>query len=149
MLPCALLIFPLLCQFFSAVHEVYYHNKSRKSYLALDKWWVTQCGWLQLCTTVAVGMNITNFWKLFCYGVNRDHYDKLIGIRELLEQLAQDCFNNTFSPDIGTPENNIHPLDEVDNGDTVSTCRALNFSRCISPSVAVSTISGMTLNSAS
>ena len=40
-------------------------------------------------------------------------------------------------------------LDEVDDGDTVSTLRALNFSSCISPSVAVSTISDMTLNSAS
>ena len=28
-------------------------------------------------------MTNTNFWKLFCYGVNRDHYDKLICIREL------------------------------------------------------------------
>ena len=30
------------------------------------------------------------FWKLFCYGVKRDHYEKLIGIRELSERLAQD-----------------------------------------------------------
>ena len=66
-------------------------------------------------------MNITNFWKLFCYGVKRDHYKKLIGIREFSEQLAQDCFNNNFSPDRGTPAKNIPPLDEVDNGDKVST----------------------------
>ena len=94
-------------------------------------------------------MNITNFWKLFRYGVKRDHYDKLIGIREFLERLAQDCFNNKFSSDTGTPEKNIPPLYEVDDGDTVSTCRALQFSSCISPSAAVSTISDMTLNSAS
>ena len=94
-------------------------------------------------------MNITNFWKLFRYGVKRDHYDKLIGIREFLEQLAQDCFKNKISPDRGTPANKIPPLDEVDDGDTISTCYALQFSSCISPSADVSTISGMTLNSAS
>ena len=46
--------------------------------------------------TVFMGMTITNFWKLFRYGVNRDYYDKLIGIRELSERLDQDCFNNKF-----------------------------------------------------
>ena len=94
-------------------------------------------------------MTITNCWKLFCYGVKRDHYDKLIGTREFLEQLAQDFFNNKFSSDIWTPEKNIHPLDEFDDGDTVSTCRALQFSSCISPSAAVSTIYDLTRNSAS
>ena len=68
-----------------------------------------------------MGMNINNLWKLFRYGVKRDHYEKFIGIRELLEQLAQYCFNNPFSPDSGTPERNIPALDEVDDGDTVST----------------------------
>ena len=92
---------------FSAVNEVDSHNKSRRSDLALEKWWVTQCGWLRLCTTVAMGVTITNCWKLFRYGVKREHYDKLIGIREFLERLAQDCFNNNFSYDSGTPENNM------------------------------------------
>ena len=69
---------------FSAVNEVDSHNKSRQSDLALEKWWVTQCGWPRLCTTVAMGMTITNCWKLFRYGVKREHYDKLIGIREFL-----------------------------------------------------------------
>ena len=73
----------------------------------------------------------------------------MIGIREFLEKLAQDSFNNHFSPDSGTPTKNIPPLDEVDDGDTVSTCCALHFSSFTSPSAAVSTISDMTLNSAS
>ena len=103
----------------------------------------------EIVLTVAMGMTITTFWKLFCCGVKRDHYDKLIGIREFSERLVQYCFNNNFSPDRGTPVNNIPPLDEVDDGDTVSTCRSLQFSSCITPSAAVSTISDMTLNSAS
>ena len=54
-------------------------------------------------------INITTFWKLFCYGIKRNHYDKLIGIKEFLKQLAQGCFNNNFSPDRGNPSNNIPP----------------------------------------
>ena len=46
-------------------------------------------GWLRLCTTVAMGMTITNCWKLFRYGVKREDYEKSIGIREFLERLAQ------------------------------------------------------------
>ena len=74
-----------------------------------------------------MGMTITNFWKLFRYGVKIEHHEKLIGIRELSERLAQYCFNNKFSYDRGTPAKNIPPLDEVDGGGTVSTCRALDF----------------------
>ena len=70
---------------------------------------------------------ITNLRKLFCYGVKRDHYEKNIGTREFSERLALDCFNNTFSADTETPEKNIPPIDEVDDGETVYTCRALNF----------------------
>ena len=109
----------------------------------------SQCGWLRLCTTVAMGMTITDCWGFFPRMVKKEHYDKLIGIRELLEQLAKYCFNNHFSPDRGTPWNNIPPLDEVYDVDAVSTCHALNFSSCISPSIVFSTISGMSLSSAS
>ena len=107
------------------MNEVDSHNKSRKSDLALEKWWVTKCGWLRICTTVAMGMTITNCWKLFRYGVKREHHDKLIGIREFLERLAQDCFNNNFSSDRGIPAKNIPLLDEVDDEGTIYTCRSL------------------------
>ena len=68
-----------------------------------------------------MGMTITNCWKLFCYGVKRDHYEKLIGIREFLERLAQDCFNNNFSSDSRTLAKNVPPLDEFDDEDTAET----------------------------
>ena len=87
---------PLVMSKKSDVNEVDSHNKSRQPGLALEKWWVNQCGWIRLCKTVATGMTINNCWKLFRYGVKRDHYDKFIGIRELLERLAQYCFNNPF-----------------------------------------------------
>ena len=99
--------------------------------------------------TVAMGMTITNCWKLFRDGVKRDHYYKLIGIREFSERLARDCFNNNFSSDSGTPAKNIPLLDEVDDEDTVSTRRSLQFSTSVSPSAAVRTILNLTQSSAS
>ena len=82
--------------------------------MALEKFLVTHCGWIRLCKAVAMGITITNFCKPFCYGVKRYHFEKLIGIREFLEQLALDYFNNTFSTDSGNLKNNIPPPDEFD-----------------------------------
>ena len=45
---------------------------------------------------------------------------------------------------VGPPAKNIPLLDEVDDEDTVSTRRSLQFSTSISPSAAVSTISDLT-----
>ena len=75
-----------MSKFFGSVNEVDSENKSRQSDLALEKFWLTQCGWIRLCINVAMGMNINNGWKMFCYGVKRDHYDKFIGIREFSEK---------------------------------------------------------------
>ena len=52
----------VVSKFFSAVNEVDSHKKSCQSGLLLDNCWVTQCGWLWLCTTVDMGMTITNCW---------------------------------------------------------------------------------------
>ena len=71
----------VMYKFLGAINEVKSHKKSRQSYLDLDKIWVTQCCGLRLCMTVYTRMTITNCWKRFCCGANRDHYDKLIGIR--------------------------------------------------------------------
>ena len=70
-------------------NEVDCHKKPRQSDLALEKLWVAQCGWIQLCTPVEMGMAINRLWKLFRYGFKRDHYAKLIGIRELMERLSK------------------------------------------------------------
>ena len=100
MLEFALLIVLLSClSYLDFVNEVESHKKYRWSDLALEKYWVTQCGWVRLCATVAMGMSITNFWKLFYNGVKRYHYEKLIDIRELLERLYLDFFYNTFITD--------------------------------------------------
>ena len=92
-----------------------------------------------------MGMTINNCWKLFCYGVKRDHYDNFIGIRELLEQIAADCFNNPFTTDTGTPAKNIPSLDDIDNEGNVSTCRSLYDSSSSPRNSEISTISDITI----
>ena len=104
------------------------HNKSCQSDIALEKFWVTRCGWLWLCTSVAMGITINNFWKLFRFGFKRNHYDNFIGIRKFSERIAVDCLGNNFTTDTGTPENNIPSLDDIDNEVTVYTCWRLNYS---------------------
>ena len=67
--------------FFGYVNEVDFHNKSSQFDLALEKFWITHYNLLQLCTTVAMVITITNFLKIFHYRVESDHYEKLIGTR--------------------------------------------------------------------
>ena len=95
-------------KFFVFVNEVDSHNNSRQSDLVLEKFWVPQCGWIWFCTTVVMGMTITNCWKLFHYGIKRENYYKFIGIRYFLELLAMDFFSNTFTTDTGMLAKNIH-----------------------------------------
>ena len=90
-------------------------NISRQSDLAMKKFWVTQCIWIKLFTTVSMGTIITNCWKLFHCWVKRQHYDKFIGIRELSERISVNCFNNTFTVDTGTMAKNVSFLDKIDN----------------------------------
>ena len=71
----------VMFKFFGSVNEVDSHNKSRQYDLALEKFWVTQCGWLRLCMKFYMGTTITNLRKLLSYGVKRDQYEKLISIR--------------------------------------------------------------------
>ena len=72
--------------------------------------------------TVSMGISIKYFWKPFCYWDKRDHYDKLIDTRELLELLDLDCFNTNFITDTRTSKKDIHLLNEVDYRNTVYTC---------------------------
>ena len=141
--------FPLvLFKFFGYVNDVESYNKSRQSDLALEKYCVTQFGWLILCKAVTMGMNITNFWKLFCFGVNRYHYEKLIGIREFSEWLDLDWFDNPFSTDTGTPKKKLL-LDEVDALDIFFTFCSLHFLSYSSYSTEIRNIYDLTINTAS
>ena len=138
----------LVSKFFGLVNKVDSYNKSRQSDVTLEKLWVTQCGWIRLFTTIAMGTTITNSWKLFCYGVKTDRYNKFIGIREFLERIAVGCFNNPFTTDTGTPEKNIPSLDDIDNEGTIPTCWILNYSSSSTRNSEISLISDITIDTA-
>ena len=57
-----------MSKLFVAVNDFDSHKKSRHYDLALEKFWVTQCGWLRLCMKVAMVMAITNVGNCFCWG---------------------------------------------------------------------------------
>ena len=135
----------LVSNFFSSVNDMDSHNNSRQSDIVLEKFWVTQCGWLRLCTAVSMGMTITNCWKLFFYRIKRCHYNNFINIRELSEQLAMDCFSDTFTTDTGKLANNISSLDEIDNQVTVSTCLGLKYSNSSPRNLEIGMISEITI----
>ena len=83
-------IFPVICpldmsKLFVAVNEVDSQNKSSQPDLVPEKFWFTQCGWLRVFITVAMVMINTSFWKLFCNGFKRYHYENITSIRELSE----------------------------------------------------------------
>ena len=85
-----------MSKLFRSVNEIDPHKKSRQLDLALENYWVTQCGWIWSCNIFDNGMNLTSLLKLFHYGVKREYHEKYVGMRELLEKIALDCFNDTF-----------------------------------------------------
>ena len=95
-----------------------------------------------------MGMTITNCWKLFCYGVKRDHYDKIIGVRELSEQIAVYCFGNTVITYKVTLSNIIPYLGDIDNEGIVYTYWGLNYSISSPRNSEISTISDITIATA-
>ena len=61
--------FPLfMYKFLGLVMKVDSHNRYLNTDIVLEKLWVTQCGWLRLCTNIYMGIVITNCWIMFCYG---------------------------------------------------------------------------------
>ena len=142
----ALLLFSFSCIIFLvSVNKLDSHNKSHNLDIVLEKLWVAQFGWLRLCTDIAMGMVITNCWKLFRYGVKRDRHDKFISIREFSEWIAVDWFNNTFTTYTGTPEKNITYLGDIYNEDTVFTCWNLNYYSSSPRNSEISTIPDITI----
>ena len=70
-----------MSKFFGSVNKVDFHNKPRQYNLGLENYLVNQCNWIWLCKTVSMEITIANLWKLFCCGVKRDQFEKLVGIR--------------------------------------------------------------------
>ena len=81
-----------------------------KSYLALEKYWVTQSGYFRLATIVALGMGITDGKLLFCRGFSETRAGKNISMREYKNRAVYYCFSNTLPADCGIPDLNLPPI---------------------------------------
>ena len=56
-------------KFYGSVNEVESHKKSRQYDLVLEKYWVNQWGWIQLCTSVDMVMTIKIYGNCFVMGL--------------------------------------------------------------------------------
>ena len=61
-----------------------------QSYLALDKYWVTQSGYFILATEVALGVGITYEKLLYCHGVAEVNVDRKISKLEYKNRTVYD-----------------------------------------------------------
>ena len=82
----------------------------RQSYLALDKYLVTQSGYFRLATTVALVMGIKDVGLLYFHGVAEESEDNKIPTLEYNSRTVYECFNNPFKDDFGSPSLNLPPI---------------------------------------
>ena len=61
----------MIGRYFKACNTIDNHTRMRKYDIALDKYWVTQSGYLRLVTTVSLDMGITD-GKLLLYHVTSE-----------------------------------------------------------------------------
>ena len=69
----------------------------RQSNLPLEKYRVTQGGYIRLATAVELGMGITNSNLLYCHGVVEVNEDRKFSTLEYNNRAVYDCFDNTFT----------------------------------------------------
>ena len=87
-----------------------YHNKIRKSDLALEKYWLTQSGYPRLTNTVAFSIFITNGKLLYCHGVSEENVDKKLSVLDCNNRTVYDCFNILFTTDFGSLSFHLPPV---------------------------------------
>ena len=100
----------LLGRYFNACNAIENHNIMRQSDIALEKYWVTQSGYLRIATTVALGMGIIYGKLLYCHGVAEGNVDNRISSLEHNNRTVYDCFNNIFTANFGSPAMHLPPI---------------------------------------
>ena len=71
-----------LGSYFNACNAIDNHNIMRQSDLAIDKYWVTHCGYFRLANKVSLGMGITDGKLLLYHRISQDISDKNISTKE-------------------------------------------------------------------
>ena len=114
----------------------------QKSYLVLDKYWVTHSVYFRLTNTVELGMVITYGKPLFCHGISEQRRDKKISVKDYKDRKSCDSLNNPFPVDFGSPDLNTRP---VSNDDISSP----NKRACYTPAPLPAAISAASVKSVS
>ena len=68
----------LIVRYFNACKAIDNQNRMLQSDLALEKYWVTQSGYVRLVTTMVLDMGIAYGKLLYCQGVAEGNVDKKI-----------------------------------------------------------------------
>ena len=85
----------IVSKYFANSDKVDAHNHARQYQLALEKRWVTHCGWFRIDTTF-IGITVTDAWKCVKFQSNNSALKKMT-IKQFADRVAWDCANNPHS----------------------------------------------------
>ncbi len=71
------------------------HNQVRQAELALEKCWVTKCGYFRIITTL-FGITVTDCWKAYRFHLSNKSRHKSIPMKHFVSMLTKDMLTNTF-----------------------------------------------------
>ena len=155
---------PHVCDlYFRNCNAIDVANQSRQSELALEKHWITQCGFFRVVTTL-FGMTVIDAWRGYVWHCGAQHRHKKIQMLDFVDLLCKDMLDNGYSrvrmdnttttysicppvkmrtPVAGGLLNNLAPGDGV--GDDAGEFLAVEFQEEESPSSQMSDLTQMTL----
>ena len=87
----------IITQYFENSDKVDAHNHVRQYQLALEKRWITHCGWFRISTTF-IGITLSDAWKCVKFQSKNSVLRKLT-IKQFADRVAWDCANNPHSDD--------------------------------------------------
>jgi hypothetical protein len=81
----------VISRYFNDSNVIDSHNQSRQFELALEKRWITNCGWFRVVTTL-LGMTVTDCWRAYKHALSRE-----VTIKDFADCMAYDCIYNCHS----------------------------------------------------
>ena len=102
-------------RYFNAYNVIYKNNRLYQSYLALDKYWVTESGYFRPVATVELGVGITDGKLFFCRNISELSRYRKVTTRDYNYRAFYDCFKNPIPVDCGSPDLNIPPMTMEDS----------------------------------
>ena len=86
----------VIAKYFKHCNKVDTHNQSRQFDLALEKMWVTRCGYFRVNTTL-LGMCVVDAWKTYLHHTNFRHRHHNIPLMQFVGILTKDLLANSLT----------------------------------------------------